>query len=299
MFNFDQEDFKSQINKQLKAYESINLADDHYLNFSAHFDKEAIRIKEKDEEVPQVVNHQTLNGSNLNAEKKNPTAENPNDDYKAFNDQKVSTNNEDSLSESRRNQVASSQNSLSSSVSDRQESHQKHTVNSKKSEEVSKADEEVEEVRNEDDPDFCYTAPRKQKFEYNKRKDVILKTILRKCRRVLQDEFNELTQYYQHKKLQGHQFLKDCVTKYFDFLQDKPQQLDLSFYIGAMLYPQEMSRGVDCFFDCDKKDRVKQRKLFRAKIQKVHDVLYRYSHEKMEYFINVPELSYLYTLFYK
>ena len=41
------------------------------------------------------------------------------------------------------------------------------------------------------------------------------------------------------------------------------------------------------------------RKVFRAKIQKVHDVLYRYSHEKMEYFVNVPELSYLYVMFYK
>ena len=65
------------------------------------------------------------------------------------------------------------------------------------------------------------------------------------------------------------------------------------------MYPQEMSRGVDCFFECDKKERVKQRKCFRAKIQKVHDVLYRYSHEKMDYFVNVPELSYLYSIFFK
>lgn len=155
-----------------------------------------------------------------------------------------------------------------------------------------------EEMRQEEDPEYDYKVPRKHKFEYNKRKDVILKTILRRCRRILQDEFNDLTDYFQNRKLQGHQFLKECVMKYHDSLKDKPEQLDLVFYIGAMLYPQEMSRGVDCFFDCDKKDRVKQRKIYRAKIQKVHDVLYRYSHEKMDYFVKVPELSYLYTLFY-
>ncbi|CAI2368657.1 unnamed protein product [Moneuplotes crassus] len=154
-------------------------------------------------------------------------------------------------------------------------------------------------IQKEEDPDFCYKAPRKQKFEYNKRKDVILKTILRKCRRVLQDEFNEVTGYFSNRKMQGHQFLKDCIQKFHDTIPVKPESLDLLFYIGAMLYPQEMSRGVDCFFECEKKDRVKQRKFFRAKIQKVHDVLYRYSHEKMDYFVKVPELSYLYTMFYQ
>jgi hypothetical protein len=140
--------------------------------------------------------------------------------------------------------------------------------------------------------------PKKQKFEYNKRKDVILKTILRKCRRVLQDEFNELTGYITHRKVQGHQFLKDCIQKYHDSIENKPASLDFLFYLGSVLYPQEMNRGIDCFIECDKSERVKQRKCQRAKIQKVHDVLYRYSHEKMDYFVKVPELSYLYVMFY-
>ena len=159
-------------------------------------------------------------------------------------------------------------------------------------------EEDEEESKPKDDPDFCYKAPRKQRFEYNKRKDVILKTILRKCRRVLQDDFNKLTDYFSNRKMQGHQFLKDCIVKYHDSIPNKPPQLDLIFYLGAMLYPQKMSRGVDCFFECEKKERVKQRKVYRSRIQKVHDVLYRYSHEKMDYFVSVPELSYIYVLFY-
>jgi hypothetical protein len=151
----------------------------------------------------------------------------------------------------------------------------------------------------EEDPDFLYKMPRKHKFEYNKRKDVILKTILRKCRRALQDEFNDLSGYFQNRKMQGHQFLKDSIMKYHDSITGKPQQLDLAFYLAAILYPQEMSRGVDCFFECDKEERVKNRKFYRAKIQKVHDVLYRYSHERMDYFVRVPELAFIYGIFYK
>ena len=114
--------------------------------------------------------------------------------------------------------------------------------------EPSKVEEEFEQ-KQDNDPDFCYKAPRKQKFEYNKRKDVILKTILRKCRRVLQDDFNALTGYFTNRKMQGHQFLKDCIQKFHDSIPNKPEKLDLLFYLGAILYPQEMSRGVDCFFE--------------------------------------------------
>jgi hypothetical protein len=158
---------------------------------------------------------------------------------------------------------------------------------------------EMDTLKPEDDPDFYYKAPRKQKFEYNKRKDVILKTILRKCRRTLQDKFNDMTGYFPKKKTHGSQFLKDCIMQFHESLEGKPEKLDLVFYLTAILYPQEMSRGVDCFFEADKNERVKFRKVYRAKIQKVHDVLYRYSHEKMDYFTSVPELCYLYTIFYK
>ena len=159
---------------------------------------------------------------------------------------------------------------------------------------------ELEVLKEEkNDPDYKCKETRKSNFEYNRRKDVILKTILRKWRRELQSDFNCVTQYFQNRKHKGGNFLKECVLKYYDSLPNKPVQLDLVFYLGSMLYPQEMIRGVDFFFECEKKERVKQRKIVRSKIQKVHDVLYRYCHDKMNFFVSVPELSYLYAIFYK
>lgn len=221
-----------------------------------------------------------------------------------FSCRRESTENCDSLSDSKMKEV-----SVKNEVVELEKSEEKATPtisdivepvqDNKLSNNLPLRDEDDEDLKPEDDPDFCYKAPRKQKFEYNKRKDVILKTILRKCRRVLQDDFNDLTGYFPKRKMQGHQFLKDCVVKFYEAIPNKPSQLNLIFYLGAMLYPQEMSRGVDCFFESDKNERVKHRKLYRAKIQKVHDVLYRYSHEKMDYFVNIPELSYLYVIFYQ
>jgi hypothetical protein len=74
---------------------------------------------------------------------------------------------------------------------------------------------------------------------------------------------------------------------------------DLIFYLGCVLYPQDMSKGVDNFFEAEKSQRVKGRKVLRAKIKKVHEVLYKYSHEKMEYFVSVPELAHIFTYFAK
>lgn len=74
---------------------------------------------------------------------------------------------------------------------------------------------------------------------------------------------------------------------------------ELLFSLGCVLYPQDMSKGVDQFFESEKTERVKRRKVLRAKIKKVHDVLYKYSHEKMEFFLSVPELSFIFSYFHE
>ena len=208
-------------------------------------------------------------------------------------EQKVIDSPDESLKESAQ---SSESNSVKISNTSSEKSQQEveintHLASSQDQENMKPEDNAINDtdsLKAEDDPDFLYKMP-KQKFEYNKRKDVIFKTILRKCRRSLQDKFNDLTGYFGNKML-GPQFLKDSILAFHNSINSIPSKLDLIFYLGALLYPQEMSRGVDCFFESDKKDRVKLRKVYRAKIQKVHDVLYRYSHEKMDYFIKVPEL---------
>ena len=60
-----------------------------------------------------------------------------------------------------------------------------------------------------------------------------------------------------------------------------------------------MQKTVDHFFESEKTQRIKMRKVLRNRIQKVHNVLYKYSHEKMGYFMSVPELCQIYLFFYE
>lgn len=60
-----------------------------------------------------------------------------------------------------------------------------------------------------------------------------------------------------------------------------------------------MNKNIDTFFEAEKDQRIKKRKELRAKINKVHDVLYKYSHEKLEKFLQVKELAFIFLYFEK
>ena len=277
-FSNEYERVNISINNQFDEFESHDF---NYNSFYENLKNHSIDEKEKHDSKQPIDKNQIITISHpvekvhkINTEKHIKTSE-------EFNIRRVSTHLEECLSElnAKQNDESNYKFDITSKNSIKSEDKNKTKISKDlknfKNEEVSK-----DEEGRQDDPDFYYKSPRKHNFEYNRRKDVILKTILRKCRRELQNGFNDATKYFQNRKTQGPQFLKECLQKYYNTLSQKPEQLDLFFYLGSILYPQEMSRGVDCFIDCDKTERVKQRKIIRLKIQKVYDVLYRYSHEK-------------------
>jgi hypothetical protein len=129
-----------------------------------------------------------------------------------------------------------------------------------------------------------------------KRKDVLLKTVLRKCRKFLQQSINQHTGFVCSKKAKSDDPLYECLQKFSsDTKEFEPthQSMDILFYLGALLYPQDTKRNVMKFGGgLSKKQRLDL-------IQKVHDVLYKYSHEKLDYFCNVPALAFLFKHYYE
>ncbi len=77
----------------------------------------------------------------------------------------------------------------------------------------------VSKKEEEEDEDFTYSKPKRTAAQYKKRKDVVCKTILRKCRRLLQDKFNGLTGYLDGKKGKDGSWYKECLVK---FLETEP-----------------------------------------------------------------------------
>ncbi len=59
-----------------------------------------------------------------------------------------------------------------------------------------------------------------------------------------------------------------------------------------------MNKFIDTFFEAEHADRIKKRKELRGKVNKVHDTLYKYSHEKLNKFLVVKELALIYNYFF-
>lgn len=126
-----------------------------------------------------------------------------------------------------------------------------------------------------------------------KRKDVVLKTALRKCRKYLQLRLVALTGFVCSKKLKNNDPLVPALLKLVEEMPEAPQEFKMLFYMAALLYPSDAKRNVDKFSSTP---REKTRML--NLIQNVHDVLYKYSHEKLKYFCSVPELAFLFEHYY-
>lgn len=67
------------------------------------------------------------------------------------------------------------------------------------------------------------------------------------------------------------------------------------FYLGCLLHPHDMKRSADHFKDFAPNGDMKQ---LRATIQKCHEALYKYSHERMRFFASVKDLAYLFSLYF-
>lgn len=144
----------------------------------------------------------------------------------------------------------------------------------------------------------------KTKQQRRPRRDVTYKTILRKCRKYYQTQFNKTTGYLKQKKKEPCSFYKNWVLKYVKESFNFETHLDVSFHIGSLLYPQEMVRGIESFVYPDGVKNFTPKKVVKRKIEvhkeqvdKLHSILYKFTHEKLDKFITIPELAAIFLNF--
>ncbi|CAI2362316.1 unnamed protein product [Moneuplotes crassus] len=136
------------------------------------------------------------------------------------------------------------------------------------------------------------------------RRDVTYKTILRKCRKYYQTRFNHHTGYLKNKKKEPCSFYRACILKFIDSYFEYNTHLNVSFHLGCLLYPQEMTRGIESFVYPDGVKTFTPKKVVKRKIEthkqqvdKLHSILYKFTHEKLDKFISVPELAAIFVNF--
>jgi len=131
--------------------------------------------------------------------------------------------------------------------------------------------------------------------------DVSYKTILRKCRKYYQQRFNLHTSFLRNKKKEATGFYRDCIDKFITDHVDIKTNLNINFHMASLLYPQEMIKRIESFVYPNGIKNFTPKKVIKRKldshkghVEKLHDILYKFTHEKLDKFISVPELALLF-----
>lgn len=135
---------------------------------------------------------------------------------------------------------------------------------------------------------------RNRKKLFSRRKDVIIKTLLRKCRKFLTQDFNTATNYAKQKRRLSNSILAEKLKTYLTSVVKVQASDSLVAFLGALLYQQDMEAHLDNFTGTD---------LTPAQIKetsaKVHEILYKYSHQKFKLFKEYTDFVPIFMHFYK
>lgn len=122
-----------------------------------------------------------------------------------------------------------------------------------------------------------------------RRKDIIFKSILRRCRKFYQSEFNNYCNYSRVKKRRAKSFFFEQIAKFYVnmFGQECPDLL----IFAAFLNSKDTIKSLDLF--CPEE----QVEVGKERVNKIHDILYKFTHEKMGVFFEYSLLSSLFKKF--
>lgn len=79
---------------------------------------------------------------------------------------------------------------------------------------------------------------------------------------------------------------------------NKEGTFEENFYLACLLYPQDLSRNIDIFIAKKEIPTKENHKEYKNLVAKIHDTLYKYSHDKLDFFVSKPELADLFMYFY-
>lgn len=145
-----------------------------------------------------------------------------------------------------------------------------------------------------------YTPCSSNKKRRKRRRDVIFKTILRECRRFFQIQLSNLTGFITSKKPRNDDYMYSCMKRFNIEALGKQGTFEENFYLACLLYPQDLNRNLESFLqEKGFPDMDSARKEYKQISQKIHDTLYKYSHDKLDFFVGKQDLAFLFCYFYE
>lgn len=141
-------------------------------------------------------------------------------------------------------------------------------------------------------------------FRQSLKKDVVeemsfLNKILRECRRYFQTHLSDLTGFIASKKARSDSFMYNWMERFNIEYLNNDGSFSKNFYLACLLYPQDLARNVDIFIEQNEIVTKESHNRYKEIVTKIHETLYKYSHEKLDYFVSIPEISDLFMHFYE
>jgi hypothetical protein len=128
---------------------------------------------------------------------------------------------------------------------------------------------------------------------FSRRKDVIIKTLLRKCRKFFLKDFNVKTNYLKSiKRKFGSSVYKTLLEDYITKVFQIPCTEKLLIFMGSFLYQKDLEDNLDLFVSPNFWPNE-----IMLLITSVHNILYRYSHQKFKNFSKNEEFKFVFTYF--
>jgi hypothetical protein len=82
---------------------------------------------------------------------------------------------------------------------------------------------------------------------------------------------------------------------------NKQGTFEENFYLACLIYPQDLSRNLESFVSKIEDPDIESdclKEIYKSIIHKIHDTLYKYSHDKLDFFVSKVELASLFCYFY-
>lgn len=143
------------------------------------------------------------------------------------------------------------------------------------------------------DNEAQHTKTRKRRKQFSRRKDVIIKTLLRKCRKFFMQDFNAKTNYMKQKRKFTNAIYLNLLKNYLTSVLKINDSESLVAFLGAFIYQQDLEDNLDSFASTNLSPLT-----IKDKSAKIHEILYKYSHQKFRVFSKNSDFLPIFTYFY-
>ena len=124
------------------------------------------------------------------------------------------------------------------------------------------------------------------------RTDLPCKAVIRQCRKHYNTKLQKKCDYIIKKRGKDSGFYARCIRETLADELDLPATDRIVFFLAAFMYPKDADKFLDSLLPADM-----ERETAKAMIKDLHDLRVKFTHERLNSFIEIPEMQRIFIKF--